>query len=433
MSLLEDITAHLDDPAISAIVMEDELDPMGGPGKAICPPTYAGPPGHPKGVPCFAVTPDAFVPQRSASGWHHDQERRDGVRRIAQRVVINAVSACADNAETPLYEQQDRLGVRLPAIVLDGSSVDASMLNTAIEDLKRNVSPTQRREIADAMDRSISSWTAGHRIADSWLRYADGGEGKQVWADPASPIRDVMSRISHRHGDITYAHAPNAAIFGNWLSAGTAQRHAIPRAYTCEITGYGAHSITRAATKLDRAGGATNSARKVALSVAGVSLKATGEKPSEAGFGQVPVSPHTRAFQCELILREACLSLKALDRFRYPDDPDRRKARAAKRVYVLLALAGHLMAVEDGFLRSGCDLLVVESRWGWRRHGVRTPEDMTIPSLDDVATALREAIAEAAAVGLVFAEPQTVKFSRAEVDLIIDRVMQESLATADNP
>ena len=191
----------------------------------------------------------------------------------------------------------------------------------------------------------------------------------------------MLLNISHGRGDLVYSYAPNVAVFGAWLSSGSAHRHAIPRAYSCEITGFSATPVQRAATKLDPTGGSVKGARKIGTVQGGIALvDKGGREPSALGFGQVPAPVADRAVSCELILRQASISFRALDLFRYPEDPDGVKALAAKRVYVLLAMAGHVLGGQEGFLRSGCDLVTVEERWGWRRHGERMPKDIKVPS-----------------------------------------------------
>ena len=96
----------------------------------------------------------------------------------------------------------------------------------------------------------------------------------------------------------------------------------------------------------------------------------------------------------------------------------------------LLALAGHYLSSQDGFLRSGCSLVAVDERWGWRRRGSRTPEPLTISGLDEITEALREAISDAEAAGLPFAAPISVGLSDAEAGLIKARVTAETTKPA---
>lgn len=447
MTLYEDVLARTSDPEIVAVVMEEVLEPTKGPNSVICPPTYSG--GEQR-KPHFAVS-EGPVPRPDATGWYREAERapESGEVRMASRVVVNALAACADRAETAIYRYQHELGLTLPAFVVCGHPTEAA-IDAAISRSKQKAKVTAdlREQIRRALDIDVSTWELAHRTADSWLQFAvDPVSGRQIWATTDGAIKKVLLAIGHEAGENVYAHAPNAAVYGAWLSSGTARRQAIPRAYSCEITGYGAKESVRAATKLDRMGGAPKS---VTLSSGrdGIAQAAKGDPPAKLGFGQIPSDPAPRGFTCEVILSQASISLRALDRFRYaaPDDSETRDAseipdgaatdrehlatqrrQAATRVYTLLAMAGHLLAQRDGFLRSECDLVTVEQRWGWRRHGVRQPIPLPIPNLPEVADALQQAVADAAEVGLVFAKPCEVSLSEPQIDLVVERVVAEAL------
>lgn len=423
MNLYDDVTGRLKNSRISALVIEEVMESVKGPLGAVSPPTYAG---GDKGVPYFASTDDAFIPTKAANGWYQALAEKDGGPRLGKRVVINALAACADSAETGLYRNQERLSLRLPAIVVDANTVSETRIDEAVKKAKKSPQDaTHAEQIRQALTFRFPSWELAHRTADSWLMFAqESGSDEQVWATSGA-VKNVLLNIGYGHGDNVYAHAPNAAIFGAWLSSGTARRQAVARAYSCEITGFGVTDAARGATKLDRTGGTTKSARKLTAGPNGVTLGDKGKEPSELGFGQVPNGPATRGFVCELILRQAALSLRALDRFVYEDDATLEKAFAAKRVYTLLAMAGHLLAQEDGFLRSECDLVSVEEHWGWRVHGTRAPEVITPPTLDEVREALAQAVSAAEVVGLRFAEPIELTLSDAQIGLIVDRVLEE--------
>lgn len=426
MTLYEQVVRWCLDEQISALIFEDQLEPAAGARTVISPPTYAK--DQPSDPPLFAFTEKAFVPTDDGSGWLHDFARNDdGTPRLGGQVVVNALASCAGQAELGLYRQQQRLQVSLPAFVVDGAfggDRRDQMLEKVLTG--KSVTATQYAQIKDALALRVSTWELAHRTADSWLQFADTGAG-QLWGDVDSELKHTLMNISHERGDLVYHHAPNVALFGAWLASGTARRHAIPRAYAREVTGFGARPVVRGATKLDPTGGASTESR-VQATADGVKVAAKGGKrPSKLGFGQVPSTVEVRGFECEQIVSQGSLSLRALQRFTYPDDTDGQQAAAALVVYTLLAMAGHKLALADGFLRSGCDLVAVKQRWGWRRHGQRAVEDMEIPSLDDIAQALREAVDRAAAAGLEFAAPVTVGLSQVEMQLVVDRVVAESV------
>lgn len=424
MTLYDDVTNSLSNPRVSALIVEEVLEPSKGRQAAVAPPTYAG--AEPK-VAEFALSDGVSIPVPDEQGWHLESAQAGDQPRLGKSVIINSLAACADGAETGLYRNQHRLGITLPAIVLDSRDLDEEQLAGAITRLKKAIHPHVHQQAVEALRLRTSSWELAHRMADAWLMFSavPGNTQEQIWGSD-NEIRTLIQHMGHEHGDTVFAHAPNVAMFGNWLSSGTAQRHAVPRAYSSEVTGYGVQPISMGATKMDATGGATNTGRKVTASAAGISVDQKGKRPSELGFGQVPSRPKTRAFVCEVILRQTSLALRALDRFTYSDDDSRSKAFAAKRVYTLLAMAGHLLSQEDGFLRSECDLVVVHERWGWRLHGVRKPEAFAAPTLEEVTSALQEALAAAQTLGLHFAEPINVTLSDPQMDLILDRVLKAS-------
>ena len=427
MTLFDDITKLLEDDDNVAIRMQGELEPVQGAGAAICPPTYAG---SGKG-PSFAASDGAFVPVRDEqTGWFDEVARTEDGPRRSKRVVINSIAACNGAMETALFRARERFDLALPGFTVAGEALSAEAraeldraVTKALKSASESTQAAIRREVQQALGVRASTWDLGHRMADAWLMYAEGTDG-QVWTE-GDPIKGVLLRIALEHGDTVYAYAPNCALFGNWLSHGTARRNAIPRSITCEITGYGVSEVHRGATKLDPMGGATSTGRKLKQTDSGIEIAAAGKKPSEFGFGQIPTAEAVRAFSCETILRQAAISLTGLAKFRFENDRARARSRGARRVFVLLGMLGYLLAARETFLRSGCDLVTVDERWGIRRHGVRTPVDFPVPTIDETAQALRQAIDVAAELGLVFAEHTVLAPSVAQLELILDRVVHE--------
>lgn len=408
-SLKNLVAQQVASPSVQALVMQTELDPLSGKGAPVAPPTYAGESG---GV--HAVSENAFVPELDDNGWANGFVRnQDGSPRLATRVAINSVGAESGRAETALWDNQDRLQVTWPAITVK-----------AAENQKPSPTDLKEQEIADALEAVVSTWTESHRHVGANIKYAALPNGKQVWEDDSpGSVKALITSASSEHGDLLYQHFPNACVYGFWLSSGTAARHKLPRAYSSEIVGYGAHPIESGATKLDGMGGAPKG-MSLAFKNGRVDVVAKGgKKPSEFGFGQVPASPATRAYSCELILQQASLSLSVLRKLKFETA---EQQNAALTVLTLMVMAGHLLAQEDGFLRSGCALVPVDSRWGWRSStSGRTVEELDIPTFDEVAEALRQAIQDAQAVGLSFADPIALSFSEAQRQVIETRVKDE--------
>ena len=421
MTLLDQIKSHIADDDVSGLVIEVEHQPLNGPASPVAPPTYASESRNDKS-PRHAVTQEAFLPEPGEGGWHTALRRTpEGRPVLAPRVVLNSFAAQSGRCETATWQQRERLGIELPAILVDGS-----------ENARR---VEDDRQLADALRHTFSTWELAHRQNDAWLKFATADDQQLVWQQGigeigaeagAAQVKSLIATASAERADLLYGHFPNSAVYGFWVSSGVAVRHRLARAFSSEIVGFGAHPVAGGATKLDPTGGALNTTG-VDVQTDGsltVTEKATAKtRPSLAGFGQVPAPAATRAFVCELILEQASLSLQVLRGLRYPN---REQALAATTVLTLLALAGHTLATEDGFLRSGCALVPVEERWGWRRRGRRSPEPLPVANVEEVAQALREAVAEAEKVELSFAAPIRLAFSEAEVEIIRQRVVSDT-------
>lgn len=427
-SLKNLIRAAVSDPAVTAIVAETELEPLLGRTEPICPPTYSRPSGDKSKDPYFALSPEAFVPEEHASGWHLDTKMGEKNTPItAPRVEVDSIGSQATRAEEALWASRKRLNLALPGIVVTAPS------STVVEEQVKKIKPENsvgadvlaaaiRQTFADL--QPTSTWQFAHRQADAWVRYAANPDGSQVWSGGA--VKDLVTRASAENAELLYQNFPNACIFGFWLSSGVAQRHRLPRAYSSEISGFDALEIKSAATKLDPMGGAPNSLT-MSLTASGVALGGK-NKPSDLGFGQVPTSPATRAFQCDKILQQSSLSLPVLRSLRFSADACGEKNVAASTVLTLLAIAGRTLSSEDGFLRSGCSLIPRAERWGIRRRladPANPIENFDVPDIEQISTALHEAIDDAEALGLKFAAPIELSMSKVQAELIATRVSTE--------
>lgn len=408
--LKDAVHRHVIDPDTAGLVIETELTPLGGPSTAVAPPTYARETTDRSKDPNFAETENAFVPAKDSEGWHRAIRRGDEGPVLARRVLIDSVASQSGRAETALWDIQEDLGLELPGITVTGA-YDGEPANEV------------ERGIADALRTTISTWTAPHRQADAWVRFAETESGRQVWQEDApDSVKSLITSTSAATGERLYRNFPNSALYGYWLSSGTATRHRLPRAYSSEVVGYGAQPVTTGTTKLDAAGGASDKS-KVKIGADRQLVTGSGGKPSSAGFGQVPSQPVTTGYVCDLILQQTSLSLAVLRSLTFRDQEVKD---AALTVLTLLGMLGHRLAGRDGFLRSGCSLVAVEERWGWMRRGHLHPEPLAVGEFDELKEALLEAIQDTEALGLAFAAPVRLRLSEAEITLIQERVTIES-------
>lgn len=419
-ALYKAIRAHVRDSRTAALVTESVLIPVAGIGTPVSPPTYAGKEEDPvtgKKIPLFAVSDGVPVPQANNDGWYQDLEsdpNESGIRRAAQ-VIIDSVGSQSGRAETALLAS-DALGTPAPGIFVKGTRIEGD--SEEVEDVS-----SLNAQTADALSHEISTWTAAHREADAWIKFAQTPDKKQVWEEGAlndgRVVKDIIISANPDRGEVLYSFFPNSAIYGYWLSSGTALRHRMPRSYSSQIVGYAAQGIKSAATMLDDTGGASGSSK---VEVRQHRLVSGGKKkPSDVGFGPVPGSPRVHAYSCELILQRATISLATLRRIRFQNSDVQE---AALTVLVLMAMLGHVLANEDGFLRSGCALAVTETKWGWRLQGnpAGKLEELQVGDVGEVQEALNLAIQAAEKLDLRFEAPIELEFSDAQKSLIKDRV-----------
>jgi CRISPR-associated protein Csb1 len=409
--LKKTVHQHVTDPETAGLVIETELTPLSGPNSVIAPPTYARESNDQRKAPNFAETAEAFVPVKDGEGWYREIRRNDQGPVLARRVLIDSVASQSGRAETALWETQESLGLVLPGITVTGAYDGEPTTETELQ-------------IAATLATTISTWTAPHRQADAWIRFAQTPDGQQVWAgtEPDS-VRSLITSTSPASGERLYSNFPNSALFGYWLSSGTATRHKLPRAYSSEVVCYGALPVTTGTTKLDAAGGASEKSRVKVGADGALTVGSGTTKPSGAGFGQVPSHPITTGYIGGLILQQSSLSLTALRSLTFQDQ---QVKDAALTVLTLLGMMGHHLAGRDGFLRSSCSLVPLSERWGWMRRGELHPEPLAVGGFDELREALLEAIGDAEALGLSFAEPIRLQFSKAETTLIEERIKAEA-------
>lgn len=415
-----EVRARVSDRRTVALVMESELIPVAGAGAPIVPPTYARQDKSDK-APNFAVSQGVTVPQKDANGWYQDlqmNEHDTGLRRDAQ-VIVDSVGAQSGRAESALVG--DEVFQRPPGIFILGSQVEVD------EDDQVTEVSSLEAQMASAFRMQISTWLAAHRQADAWIKFAGTPDGKQVWEGGLLPdgrcVKDLIVAASPQNGELLYSLFPNAALFGYWLSSGTAQRHRLPRAYSSQIVGYAATPIKSAATMLDDMGGLSSSSR---VHTKGHRLEVGGKaKPAALGFGPVPAGDvEVRAFSCELILQRASISLAVLRQIKFASA---QRQEAALAVLTLLGMLGNQLAAEDGFLRSGCALATQATKWGWREQGTAPGElrELAVPDVGTLRSAVRLAVEHAESLGLAFQEPIELEFSEAQKKLIAERVAAE--------
>ncbi|ACZ31887.1 hypothetical protein Xcel_2874 [Xylanimonas cellulosilytica DSM 15894] len=418
-AILQALTDALADPQVAALVIESELEPVAGQGTVIQPPTYAS--ADRSAGPTYAVY-EGFAPERDAQGWFSSSRRGpDGRAHSVPAVVVDAVGSQANRSEEALWQARHTIG-GLPGIVVAGTNLSDEAIAAILTAGKLPLDGVAeiRRLLEQA---SISTWTASHRHVDAWFRYA-----QEDGADVAAWVRDgelrhlIAGANSTRDATTAFTYFVNALVFGFWLSSGVVERNRQARIYSSEIVGYDARPASAGASKYERL--PVSNRLETADTADGFSSTpkasvAKGKQPSTRGFGMIPGSATPKGFVCEAILRRASVSFSALRAIRFGDD-GATKTQAAGAVLTSLALLGHHLSSLQTNLRSGCDLVTVETHVGLRRAGVRAPEEVSVPLATDTLTELvRLSLRQAADAGLEFAEPIQTTMSASEVRQVV--------------
>lgn len=193
----------------AAIRAVTRLQPAGGPGDKVYPPTYA--------TEKSARTKYAF-----------EQRRIDG--REVETVLLDSVPSQANRLEEALLAAWDEGRIDLPVISVDFSAEES------IADLGR-----------------ITTLQAPHRIADALLRDSITPDGTRF---RDTTLGRAYTEASFRNATAIFQACPTALVFGVWDSTGPrgGLGNKIQRALVSEIVGVGAVAGVKTASRLDPAG-----------------------------------------------------------------------------------------------------------------------------------------------------------------------------------
>lgn len=332
-----------------------ELEPLGGPGDKVFPPTY--------GVEDRAETRYAMEKRRvPAAGGGSGTE-------VVDSVVLDSVASQANRFELALHDAVERGELHLPVTAVDFRPVE---------------------ELA-GLDR-LSDLEVPHRIFDAHLR--DSFDGDQLFRNGA--IGRAITEATSRNAAALYHHSPTTLVFGGWDSTGPkgGRGAKYERAITSEVVALGATRGVKTASRLDPAGielragplyeapdgewtldkseavlekgkpkfvGAATEESKKQSKEAG--------RPSQVNHGNVTPSIEIKSggVTVERIVATTVLSFIQLRRLRFPSDhqgsllpADGRRAAedAARAALAALGLAAAALALDEGFdLRSRCVLI----------------------------------------------------------------------------
>lgn len=319
-----------------------------------------------------------------------------------------------------IYAKEERQinGAKVPCVLLDSVQAQANRLEEALQraldaGILKNV-PVLNVDftglgLLDEIGR-VSSLEAPHRIADAILRDSlhDGQPFRK------SELGKSLDQASLQNATPLYRLCPTALIFGLWDSTGPkgGLGAKFQRALVSEIVGINAQIGVKTSSRIDPLG--MRAAAKV-LKKADGSYELAGEKakdgvsPSEVNHGNIPPDiSGTGGATVDYAEQTVVLSLPALRKLRFPVDGKTTPERdaSARTVLAALALTAAALAAESGFdLRSRCLLWPTEAmKWQLLDvPGTRT-EDLaafTIAATDAIKL-LGEAVEAAEKLGLTW-------------------------------
>jgi CRISPR-associated protein Csb1 len=317
-----------------------------------------------------------------------------------------------------VYAKEDRQinGAKVPCVLLDSVQAQANRLEEALQraldggTLKSvpvlNVDFTGIG-LLDEVGR-VSSLEAPHRIADAILRDSlhDGQPFRK------SELGKSLDQASLQNATPLYKLCPTALIFGLWDSTGPkgGLGAKFQRAIVSEIIGVNAEIGVKTSSRIDPLG--MRAAAKVikkpdgSYELAGDKAK-DGVSPSEVNHGNIPPDINaTGGATLDYAEQTIVLSLPALRKLRFPVDGKTTPERdtAARTVLAALALTAAALAAESGFdLRSRC-LLWPTDVMKWQLLDTPGKKDLTNYTLtsDQAIKLLEEAVAAAEKLGLVW-------------------------------
>jgi CRISPR-associated protein Csb1 len=296
------------------------LQPAGGPGDKVFPPTFPG-------------------EGRNAAPRHVFEERRIGGESV-RCVLLDSVQSQANRLEEALDSAIARGDVAIPRIVVDFSGTS----------------------VADIGD--VSTLTAPHRVFDAIFRDSRLGDT----SFRRSPLGESLVSASVRDASALFRHAPTALVFGAWNSTGDGggMGAKFARVVVSEIIGVNAVSGARTGSRIDplgiRAGvkilKTDGEDWQLADDAEATGKKAKIGKPSEINHGNIaPTVTDGIGVTMDYALQTWVLSFAGLRRLQFGSvAPD--AASSARTVLALVALLAALEQDRAGHaLRSRCDLV----------------------------------------------------------------------------
>lgn len=327
----------------SAIRLRLELEPVGGKGDKVFPPTYAT--------------------DEDKKATYPIEERVNCDGETEKCAVLDSVQSQANRLE---YELQD--------------AVDSEVISLPVMEVKFSEVKSK-----DGEDR-ITTLTAPHRWADSYFRESKDESDKNF---RETEIGKKLSEANLKNATALFEYCPTSLLFGIWDSHGEkgGMGAKFERCLVSEIVAFGIEEGRHFAGKGDP--------------MVNSSPKFDGKKASESGLGLIAPGEITGKDQsiggitAKRIEQISVISLTALRKLHFQAPEGKNAGTAARTVIAAIGLFCLARQLQRGYsLRSRCDLraLVSELTFEIVRNGKEQSFPLETESAKDL---LKEAIQEA--------------------------------------
>lgn len=353
----------------AAFRLRTRLQPAGGPGDKVFPPTYA------EGQDGKKHTIKYATETRVVDGQHK------------RAVLLDSVASQANRMELSLLEARQRGELRLPLLAVD--------FRASFPDLGQ-----------------ITTLEAPHRVYDAIFRDATlGGD-----AFRASEIGRKLTDASPSDARSMLSHCPTALIFGAWDSTGPrgGLGNKFQRALVSEVMGIGFEPGSKVGSRLDplqisaSVGIEFSKEDKNSWQIDEKKGKSK-QKPSDVNHSNIAPTRDEEAggVTFEYALHTAVYSLPALRRLRF-GDWDAGKSNAARTLLAALGILALLLQRRTGYdFRSRCALVPEQPAMLEYVNADGSVQQLAV-SVDEARALYEQAIAAAKTAGVSWVEDDVI-------------------------
>lgn len=390
---LETLTQSVANDA--AIRCRQRLQPIGGPGSTVFPPTYPG--------------------EKRDSAPRHVFERRRVNGTDEWSVLLDSVQSAANRVEEALLEEATAGRINLPFFVVDFTKTDVPEIGR------------------------ITSLDAPHRIYDAILRDSEI-DGKPLMKSVLGR-RLQLARPSDASAILELS--PNALTFGSWNSTGEGGGLGakFPRCFVSEIVGMNVAVRGSAEAQDPIPGGRRPGSRIDPLGIlkgvqvfkSPIDWSTSAEnttykksKPSEINHGNIAPSVQDLGVTMDYAEHTMVITFAGLRRLRFGDE---HRNAAARAMLAALGLVGYYAQRRQGYaLRSRCDLVPEEGLAPLELLHSDGSAEVIVMDYDQAALLYNASVAKARNLGFNIAEKPTELRPQAKLVSLVEQSRNLALA-----